>query len=326
MDRGVEVSLRARALLVVGAAVLVALVTFGWIAQSVAVAGFADLERADAAERLQRITSALDADLDGQLAITRSYAEQPDAALLLRGVRDSLYPWRGTPDHLRDAHLDGLVFLDGFGRPVLTLTDGRPLPLALARRLRDNTLRVSATGAAYVGGLVTSEAGVAAFVSHQVRGTGPVPLGTVISVRRVDGDYLGRLSARAFVDATLAPVRDRGFRMAPAPFVPEGVRAVEDGDVVHATAYSTDPAGWYTVSVTTEVPRAIAGAGREASGRLFLLILVTTLVGGAALCGGSSVGSCHAWHDSRRSSPTPAPRTGRRSRSTVTTSSPSRAA
>ncbi|MBW3619527.1 MAG: hypothetical protein KY461_04730 [Actinobacteria bacterium] len=246
------------------------------------VAGFADLERADAAERLERVTAALDADLEGQLAITRSYAEQPDAALVLRGLRDDLYPWRGTPGELRDAHIDGILLLDGLGRSVLELTNGRPLPVALERRLRDNTLRVSATGDPSVRGLVTSEAGVAAFVSHEVT-DGDRRIGTVVSVRRVDGDYLERLSRRAHVEATVAPVRDRRYRMAPAPFEPEGVRSVEDGELVRATAFLTDPAGWYTVEVTTDVPRAISAAGRAASGRLFLLILVTTVVGGGAL-------------------------------------------
>lgn len=276
-------SLRTRAFLVVGAAVLLSLVTFGWIAQSVVVAGFADLERADAAERLQRITSALDTDLESQLAVTRSYAGQPDAALVLRGLREGLYPWRATPQALRDARIDALLFLDGLGRPVLTVTDGHPLPGVLERRLRDNSLRVSGTDERAVRGLVTSEAGVAAFVSHQVGSADGRPVGTVVSVRRVDDAYLERLSASAFVDATIEPVRDRGFLMAPAPFSPAGIRAVEDGDVVHATAYLTDPVGWYTVEVTTEVPRAIAAAGREASVRLFLLILVTTLVAGGGL-------------------------------------------
>ncbi|MBW3658270.1 MAG: hypothetical protein KY457_06505 [Actinobacteria bacterium] len=276
-------SLRTRAFLVVGGAVLLALVMFGVIAQAVVVAGFADLEEADAAERLQRITSALEADLEGQLAITRSYAEEPDAALVLRGMREALYPWRGTPVELRHADIDAILLLDGLGRPVLTLTDGSPLPAALERRLRDNTLRVSETGASHVSGLVTSEAGVAAFVSHQVRADAAVPLGTVVSVRQVDASYRERLSGRAFVDATLAPVADRGFRMSPAPWTPEGARTVENDDVVHATAYLTDPAGWYTVEVSTEVPRAIAAAGREAAERLFLLILVATLVAGGLL-------------------------------------------
>jgi signal transduction histidine kinase len=278
------VSLRARVVLLVSAAVLTALVVFGWIAQTIVVNGFADLEQADAAERLQRVTSAVQADLDGQLALTRSYARQPDAALLLRGIRQELYAWRGTPDALRAADLDALLFLDGLGRSVLQVTDGRPLPGALEQRLRDNSLRVSGTGEPHVQGLVASQDGIAAFVTHQVTGTGSaVPLGTVVSVRRIDDDYLQRLADRSFVTATLFPVRDRGLRMAPAPLRPEGVHVDRAGEVVQATGFLPDPAGWYAVGVSADVPRAIAGAGREATFRLFLLILVTTIAVGAVV-------------------------------------------
>lgn len=277
-------SLRTRALLLIVGAVAVAVVTFGWIAQTVVVDGFSDLERADAQERLQRVVSALEADLEAQLALTRSYAEDPAVARLATSAAPRPAAVLAGPDDLRTTQVDAVLVLDGLGRPVREVTTGRPLPLDLERRLRDNTLRVSSTGEPHVRGLVSAESGVAAFVTHLIASLeGGPPVGAVVTVRRFDDTYRARLAERSFVDAVLAPVRDRGLRMAPAPFDLEGIRTVSEGDLVHARGFLPDPAGWYAVEVTTEVPRAIAAAGRSAADRLLVMIVVTSVLVGTGV-------------------------------------------
>lgn len=272
-------SLRARVILLIVATVVLGSVLFAVIAQRVVVAGFADLEAADAAERLDRVAAALDADLEARLTTAREVATSQDAAMLLRGERTHLADWRETPEMLARNDLDAMVFVDPMGQMVHLIERDGPLPPGMLGVLTDNQLRLPEAGRQDVRGIVAAGGGLAAVVAHEVPGR-DLPLGVAITVRRIDGAYVARLQQRSFLTFDLWAHQNREG-IALAPFIPEGVEAVETSDTVRASGRIVDPVGRYLLTVATDVPRAISAVGREASQRLLVLIVLASVLIGA---------------------------------------------
>ncbi len=272
-------SLRTRAILLLVGTTLATLLAFAAIARWVVVRGFSDIETADAAERLERISSALEADLDGRLGTAREIATASDTTELMRGERERLAVWREAPEMLDRLDIDGLVLVDPFGRVVHRIErDASPLPPALVAMLRDNTLRLPDTGRDDVRAVISTGDGLAVVVAHEIPGR-ELPLGVAITVREVDDAFLSRLVERSFVPMRLSPYAGRSG-LVRSPFGPDGVAVTEDGDWVRATGNLVDGVGRYVIAMSAEVPRDISAAGRTASTRLFLLILASTLLTG----------------------------------------------
>lgn len=270
-------SLRTRAIRVFLTASALSLLVFVVVSDQIVGRGFAELEAADASERIDRALDALISDLERQSIATRDVAMSPDATEVLRGRRSIMSERYDSVDATPE--FDVMLILDPFGEVVYSAGPVGSLPEGATELLRENHLRLPAPRSQQVTGIGSTGDELLSVVAYQVPGH-RTPLGTVLTADVLTERDVSELQDRAFIDIGLAPVADRtGFaatQFSTGRFEASDLETVDRDGVLTATVLLLDPVGRFVLEVSSPIPKKIVAAGRAASEQLILVIVLTT--------------------------------------------------
>jgi len=291
-------SLRVRALLVLGTSLLLMLAAVYALSSTLLLDSFRRLEDNEAAAHVERVRKALLDDLQALDASCRNFATW-DAAYEYMRTEDAAFIASnigfGGQSDLIARRLTLLAFVQDDGRLVwgegfdLHAQAERPLPEDAAAILQARgPLYVERAGTRGVSGIVSLASGpmlVAVHPVHSSSGQG-ARRGFLVHGRRLDADELRRISERVGRPVTLLPAGD----------VPSSARALTpagEGDpldrvfveqasevTLHAYAPLVDANGLRSVAVRVDVARDVHRHGQSTMGTLFLSVLVVGLVSG----------------------------------------------
>jgi two-component system, NtrC family, sensor kinase len=274
-----RVTIRLKVILLV-AAVCVALgMVEVFLARSVLIPSFAELERADARTAMRRINYALEMTLDRLELSATDWGNWADTYRFVRDHNADYVSENVTDVALRELNVNAFAVVDGDGNIVeareLDLNDAnRALHLELLRGKAlpaDFPWRANLRAGRAAQGLVQTNRGILMLAAAPVldgQGRGPAR-GMVLMGRLLSHAEIMRLGARAQVALAM---------LAPAPAGP-WEQLIETDLVTHVYRTFQDVYGHALMRLRVDVPREITARGRSAIGALSVnLLLAATFV------------------------------------------------
>jgi two-component system NtrC family sensor kinase len=245
------------------AALFVVLVVSGiFVARTILMPSFVDLEHQDAYIAMRRVQYALDSTLDQLRLSAGGWGNWTDAYRFMGDHNHSFIEEQITVEGLKQLNINALMFFDPEGRFVTSIqhdfNSSRPLDLDF---MKDPTLpanfpwRDHLRDGSAVRGLLQTNRGVLLVAAAPVLdgyGRGPIR-GMVMMGRLLTGAEIKRLGAQAQVDLSMRPS---------VAATPDGL--VENDSVTRVSKSVADIYGRPAVSLRVDVPRSITQRGHLA--------------------------------------------------------------
>ena len=262
------------------AALFVVLVVSGiFVARTILMPSFVDLEHQDAYIAMRRVQYALDSTLDQLRLSAGGWGNWTDAYRFMGDRNHSFIEEQITVEGLKQLNINALMFFDPEGRFVTSIqhdfNSSRPLDLDFMKGptlpanfpWRDNLRDGSAAR-----GLLQTNRGVLLVAAAPVLdgyGRGPIR-GMVMMGRLLTGAEIKRLGAQAQVDLSMRPS---------VAATPDGL--VENDSVTRVSKSIADIYGRPAVSLRVDVPRSITQRGHLAVHYASAYLAAAAVIGAA---------------------------------------------